>query len=353
MKILYLHSEVMGYTVATLRELVNTFGAELHVVYRDKETLTPYIPDRQQNFHLYRRSEHDAASLKTLAESLNPDLVVVSGWIDRAYLATAKMLRKTGVAVVTGCDNQWKGTFKQRVATIVRPYVNTHFSHIWVAGAQQYEFARRLGYSQNQIIFNMYSADTQLFNAAHARCVAQKQVIYPKQFVFVGRLAEVKGLDVLLEAWKSIAEQRNGWTLKIVGNGPLRERLAVRSDLELIDFLHPSRLTDIVSTAGCFLLPSNIEPWGVVLHEFAAAGLPIICSDVCGAASTFVVDGYNGFTFASGNSSALASQMLKIVASSPDELRQMSSRSHALGQRISTQTSAASLCALCAQKIVL
>ena len=52
------------------------------------------------------------------------------------------------------------------------------------------------------------------------------------------------------------------------------------------DFIQPENL-EKVKNAGCFVLPSLKDNWGVVVHEFAAAGLPLIISDGVGAKLLF------------------------------------------------------------------
>ena len=49
--------------------------------------------------------------------------------------------------------------------------------------------------------------------------------------------------------------------------------------------------------AGAFVLPSLTEPWGLVVNEAMAAGLPVVVSDRCGCASDLVRPGENGFAF--------------------------------------------------------
>ncbi len=46
-----------------------------------------------------------------------------------------------------------------------------------------------------------------------------------------------------------------------------------------------------------FVLPSYSEPWGLVVNEAMAAGMPVIVSEKCGSAPDLVIDGENGFTF--------------------------------------------------------
>ena len=64
--------------------------------------------------------------------------------------------------------------------------------------------------------------------------------------------------------------------------------------VEMLGFVQPDDLPAVLERAGCLVLPSRFEPWGVVVHEAAAAGLPIVCTPVCGAATRLVLDGYNG-----------------------------------------------------------
>jgi len=43
----------------------------------------------------------------------------------------------------------------------------------------------------------------------------------------------------------------------------------------------------MLENSGCFILPSRYEPWALVIHEAACAGLPIICTNVCGTVDHF------------------------------------------------------------------
>ena len=98
------------------------------------------------------------------------------------------------------------------------------FTHLWVAGPFQYEYAKRLGYKNSEIVFNFLSADLPLFNAIYNNTISEKKQKYPHQFLFAGRFAPEKGLDILVAAWNKI-ENKKDWKLTLVGNGPLKEKL--------------------------------------------------------------------------------------------------------------------------------
>lgn len=349
MKIPYLYAEVMGYTMATIRELVSQ-GAQVHVVHWDSKKVRPYQLEPTDNVWFYGRSSHSTAKIRELAFRVNPDLVVISGWQDRGYLEVAKLLRKKRIPVVTGFDDQWHGSYRQKVASLLSFYLKRFFSHAWVSGPYQFEFARRLGFKKNEIVFNLYSADIMLFNDAYNKAQHTKRSNYPHRFLFVGRLEKIKGVDLLVETWNSLADKRKDWELLIIGSGFLKNYLQTKTGIIVRDFMQPKQLMNEISTAGCFILPSRSEPWGVVIHEFAAAGLPIICSDVCGAASEFIIHGFNGFKFESHDKDSLSRQILNIINADDRELSRMSECSHQLAQRITPALSAASLVSILKQE---
>ena len=51
-------------------------------------------------------------------------------------------------------------------------------------------------------------------------------------------------------------------------------------NIENKGFIQPKYLNDLLLNSSALILPSRYEPWGVIVHEAAAAGLPIIISDV-------------------------------------------------------------------------
>jgi len=73
------------------------------------------------------------------------------------------------------------------------------------------------------------------------------------------------------------------------------------------------------------VLPSDYEPWALVVVEAAAAGMALICSDVVGAAAELVKEGVNGFTFPVGDVGAMTQRLREVTA--PQRIDQMKERS--------------------------
>lgn len=340
-KIVYLYAEVMSYNVAVFKEYVNQHNAEVHVVHWDVQKKTPYVFPEIEGVHYYGKSTFNKQTLLEFVIALNPSVIFTSGWMDPMYLNVCGKLKKLKVPIVAVSDTQYYASVKQRLGVIFfKLFLKKTFTHLWVAGAYQYEYAKRLGYRNNQIIFNFLSADLSIFNPIYKNTIEDKYQRYPHQFLFVGRFAEEKGLDLLTTAWSNI-ENRKDWKLCLVGNGHLKDQLPQDDTIKILDFIQPENFNDLVSKTGCFVLPSKKEPWALVLHEFSAAGMPVICSASCGAAPTFVVSGFNGFVFEENNAKELQQYMQKIIDMTDNELLVFSERSHKLGQRIDPQTIAA------------
>jgi len=344
MKILYLYAEVMGYTMATIQELAER-GNEVHVVHWDHKKRTPYKAPELTNVFMYNRSELSVEQMEKMAKDIAPVVTVVSGWMDRGYMRVAKQLRLEGAPVVVGIDDQWHGSTKQRIASLLggSGYFSQYYSHAWVAGPAQFEYAHRLGFKKKNIVYDLYSADLRLFDQAYYDSIESKKNTYPHRFIFVGRFEPVKGLDVLLKAWVQLGGKKGDWELHLIGNGTLKKQLESTVGVVVKNFQQPEQLMQEVTNFGCFLLPSHCEPWGVVVHEFAAAGLPLIVSDVVGATSTFLISGLNGFSFKVNDHIALVNRMRQIINMTDQELHAMAVSSHDLSQRITPETSTGNL----------
>ncbi|MEJ0001125.1 MAG: glycosyltransferase [Verrucomicrobiota bacterium] len=88
----------------------------------------------------------------------------------------------------------------------------------------------------------------------------------------------------------------------------------LREDVRLPGFRQYGDLPLYYALAGAFIHASTIEPWGLVVNEAAASGLPLLVSDRCGCAPELVGDGENGFTFAPENVEDLARKMAQLAA---------------------------------------
>ena len=116
-------------------------------------------------------------------------------------------------------------------------------------------------------------------------------------------------------------------------------------------FLPQTELVRRAQAAGAFVLPSRYEPWGVVAHEFSAAGLPLIFSEYVGARQQFLIDGLNGYTFYNESAQDLAHKMHLLSSKPNEQLVQMGEISNQLARRITPEITAASLMSVLSAKL--
>jgi glycosyltransferase involved in cell wall biosynthesis len=72
------------------------------------------------------------------------------------------------------------------------------------------------------------------------------------------------------------------------------------------------------------VLPSNDDPWGLVVNEAMAAHLPVVVSDACGCAEDLVIPNRNGFIFRSGDAEHLAECLSQVLAANLEEMGRLS-----------------------------
>lgn len=120
----------------------------------------------------------------------------------------------------------------------------------------------------------------------------------PLRYLYVGRLVEAKNIGLLVEEFN-----RNGKPLTIVGNGVLEQTLKqqARDNIAFLGFVENEKLGNIYQEHDVFILPSQYEPWGLVVEEALYWGLPVIASNKVGSATDMVENLHTGCMFQSGS----------------------------------------------------
>jgi glycosyltransferase involved in cell wall biosynthesis len=140
-----------------------------------------------------------------------------------------------------------------------------------------------------------------------------------------------------LDAFERISEYRPDWDLVIVGDGPLRQELQarvpmrVRDRIKWLGFLQFEELISCYHSCDALVLPSEREPWALVINEAVASGLPVIATEVVGAAAELVRHGLNGLLVPPRNLEALVKALIEIT--NPDRNQQMRGAAPAILQQ--------------------
>lgn len=336
--IVFLYREVMPYNVTVFRELVKK-NCILHVVQDDYKKLTPYVPTAIEGVAYYKRSDFNQQQLTDFVVNINPNILYISDRTIPMYNAIGILMKKNNIPVVSGNDTPWYGG--KQWLNVLTSFMRhkRFFSHMLVAGMRQFEYAKKLGFSNDRILFPLYSADVTNFEQLELN---QQRFQNAKDLLFVGRFNKVKGLDLLVEAWKEV-KNKNGSKLIIVGNGNLLDNTVMPNDIEVRGFSSQTELLEISKNCKAFILPSVFEPWGVVIHEFAAGGFPLIVTDVCGATSHLAINNHNGFVIKHNDVNAIKKAITNLFELDSAELYQMGKNSREMSKSINPELVAAAI----------
>ncbi|MDB5271980.1 MAG: glycosyl transferase, group 1 [Chitinophagaceae bacterium] len=335
--ILILYAEVMPYNVATFHSLVdNNEDYFLHVVcYAKEKKLTKYQQPAHANITYYRKSDFNEDKLRSLYDELNPVLLLVSGRMEADYLKIALLAKKRLTKVVGMSDNQYTGSLKQKVAIALSYFLyRRYFDYMLVPGLFQFEYAKKLKFRNEEIYSPLYVADTALFEKFHVNKNAGNYD--PKDILFLGRLEKIKGIETLINVHKKLYTNRTiSEKLVIVGDGSLKDKLDLNYEGVIYhSFLPQHEIVLLLNTIKYFCLPSIEEAWGVVIHEAASAGLPIVTTNRCGASTAFVKQGDNGYLFEANDERALETILVNMHLKNREELKIMGQRSYELSKQI-------------------
>ena len=255
--------------------------------------------------------------------------VICNGYRYISYLRAIRYCRRAGIPLFYRNDSN------VRREAHLRPMKQFFKSRFYSWLLRQTAGVMSMGECGDQF-FLMYGADPhRLYRApcwpdfdAFARVDANQLEGFRRKFhlsdtrryiLFSGRLAPEKRVDLLIDAFATVAPERPDWDLLIVGDGPLREELcrrvpdALRHRVVWIGFLQLSECVTAYHASEVLVLPSDRDAWGLVVQEAMASGLAVITSDAVGATHDLIDDQVSGRIFPVGDVAALKQAILDVT----------------------------------------
>ncbi|MBI3090849.1 MAG: glycosyltransferase family 4 protein [Candidatus Tectomicrobia bacterium] len=366
-KIAVLWKQIGPYHVARLHALREIAAFEVvGVELSHQEAVRAWqIPERLATSYvtvtpeLYEQlNEHDL-SREVLAAltKLNPDAIVVAGYALRPMRAAARWAREQGRVCVLMSASHWRDQprliLKEWFKSV---WLRRTYDAAFVGGERAAAYLERLHFPRSRVWKGYDVVDNDGFTVAAAKARTEgdrlrlKVGVPERYFLYVGRFTPVKNLPRLLDAYAEY-QHRVGdaaWGLVMVGSGPEEEQLKRRAEaLHLHAVVWPGfqqldTLPAYYALANCLVLPSTSEPWGLVINEAMACGLPVLASDRCGAVGDLVLPGLNGYVFDPYDIDELAGYMER-VSSGRVDLRRMGEMSRGIVANYTPQTWAAAL----------
>jgi 1,2-diacylglycerol 3-alpha-glucosyltransferase len=278
---------------------------------------------------------------------LGPSLVMVPGYYTLPALAAALWGRVHWARTVLMSESTEADHARRRWKEVVKgTLVRSLFHYAIVGGTRHREYLHRLGFDPARIGLRYNVVDNAFFadgvRALRTEGRPEGFETSAPYFLYVGRLAPEKNLERLITAFAAYRKRGGSWRLVLVGDGPSRARLeALACSLDVDDAVtfagHRSTegLLPFYAFASAFVLPSVREPWGLVVNEAMASGLPVLVSRMCGAADDLVREGENGFTFEPQAEHELTSLMSRLSDMPSEALLEMGQRSQQIIEEFS------------------
>jgi glycosyltransferase involved in cell wall biosynthesis len=269
------------------------------------------------------------SNLVSLVFNSDSKVVVLPGYskVEHWLMLVAAVISKKKIAVF--CDS----TVNDRKQTITKNILKRVFFSLckvtFAYGQRSSEYIQRFGVSSNRIISPCQASATPrdkltLHEVLDIRLKAGLARNFQKRFIYVGRLSPEKSIDLLLEAWREHISDNALSELRIIGSGPeynhlttLIQSLGLTSSVKLIGALSSEDLGLEYLNATALILPSQSEPWGLVVNEAFYYGCPAIVSSNCGCVPE-LIQGKTGKAFSTGVLSSLVKSINEWAAQEID-----------------------------------
>jgi glycosyltransferase involved in cell wall biosynthesis len=287
--------------------------------------------------HISRRSLPLFRKIRDYLVENDVRLIILSGCCDLAHLLLIRWARKRGVYVLlTGENNVFSAARGPWLSNQAKRYY-----YNWVLGAvaglmpmgtcgeAYYRSLRDHDLPEFLFPYEPDYAALRKVDRARDEELLQTRRLDPgrKRFLFCGRLTPSARVDVLIDAFISIAFGLPDWDLVIAGDGELRRGLqasvptALASRIRFIGYVNRDRMPSCYRACDVLVDPSDDEPWGMEINEAVACGLAVIATSVIGSAVELVRHRDNGLLVAPRSVPALAEAMRDV--SQRDTLRRM------------------------------
>ncbi|MCB0308081.1 MAG: glycosyltransferase family 4 protein [Bdellovibrionales bacterium] len=251
------------------------------------------------------------------------DLYIIGGYAQWAMWRVMAFCSRKSIPYILMTESHhskarsWlKKVFKKVILT--KLYSNASANLVMSEKARQYIISfgadeKRIWFFPNTIDSEVYKVSVEDQKPLAKAKLKQWKFNNKICFLFVGTLNQRKGIDLLVEAFSKLNHmQNNAYALVIVGSGKMEafvrsmvDKMGLSQSVNFGGFVMPKDLPLYYALADIFVLPSREEPFGAVVLEAMAAGLPIITTDVVGAAGMFAKHQENALVIKNNNVEAL------------------------------------------------
>lgn len=334
-KIVILHNIVTPYKTLLFNELYKLYD-KIEVLYiSERQSDREWDIDwRELDFAykvIFKGTLENTSKLESFTkawkslDSIKPDILILGGYqyfACWAGLFWAKLNKKKIILWSASNENDRSRFFLKEMlkSCFIRKCDAAN-----VYGKRGKEYFVKLGMEENKIFVKGNTTENSFYYDESMK-LRSKRVSLCKQFavpfhnfLYVGRFSPEKNVLHLLDAYRRLKTAECSWGLVLIGSGPQEKEIkdyvnkySVR-DVHMPGFKQKHAIPQYLAISDIFILPSTSEPWGLVVNEAMAAGLPVLVSKRCGCYPDLIREAENGFSFDPYNERQLFSLMKEIA----------------------------------------
>ena len=263
--------------------------------------------------------------LKAITE-FKPDVVNLTGYYDIASWTVLFYCKLKGIKTILSNESTANDHARNGVKEYFKTLIIKQFDGYFNFGKLSENYILSLGINPQKMLVKKNCVDNKVLKEIYLKHYPkrneQQQLlnVAPKNFIFVGRLIDYKNLFYFLDAFH-LARQKSkeNWGVIILGDGELKtdlQQFISNKNIQNVSFQSGVSWQHVplyLALSNVLVLPSYSEPWGLVVNEAMACGLPVIVSEKCGCAIDLVKNGENGFIVEPNNIEQLTNLMLKFM----------------------------------------
>ncbi len=237
-----------------------------------------------------------------------PDVLNLTGWYDPAQWVLLFYAKLVGIKVVISNESNVRDHVRMGAKERFKQFLLKQANGFFCFGQSSAAYLEKLGVNPSQILTRKAAVvDNDVILEHYQKAIPEREkrkqqkgwVTY--NFIFVGRLIPPKNLVMLLEAFAEISKENEDWGLVLLGEGEQKSKLQqLAQNIKNVRFeagVPWYEVAEYLALANVLVLPSESEPWGLVVNEAMICGLPVLVSEPSGCVEDLVRVGQNGFTF--------------------------------------------------------
>jgi glycosyltransferase involved in cell wall biosynthesis len=336
-----LNSHPIQYFSPLYKKIAESDDIDLHVYYCSRQGLDEYRDagfGRQIKWdlqlvdgfkHMFLRDVFGRQRVGGFCSLINFDIIkalrlgnfdglLVHGHSYATNLLAIVVAKMLNIPVYNRTESQMRqhrGVFKKIFHKMFYHSFFNFFSGFFFIGALNKQFYQSYGVEDSKLYFVPYVVDNERFQTRDAAFGSLKASFFKNNgisenkriILFASKLMQRKRPMDLLKAYENIHACGIDAQLLFVGDGPELcslqnySKMRALTGVHFLGFKNQCEIPFFYQLADIFVLPSENEPWGLVVNEAMNAGLAVIATNEVGASDDLIMHGKTGFTYPAGD----------------------------------------------------